>query len=63
MKVRALANISGPMGRKAAGAEFVVGAAEGKDLIERKLVVSVEEAAPVKEMADEKPLKKAAAKE
>lgn len=62
MKVRALANISGPMGRKAAGAEFVVGAAEGKDLIERKLVVSVEEAA-VKETADEKPLKKAATKE
>lgn len=46
MKVHALASISGPMGRKAAGEEFVVSAAEGKDLIDRKLVESVEEAAP-----------------
>ncbi|MFJ5297495.1 hypothetical protein ACIQAL_13330 [Pseudomonas sp. NPDC088368] len=44
MKVRALADISGPMGRKAVGEEFVVGAAEGKELVDRKLVEAVDEA-------------------
>ncbi|MFJ3487731.1 hypothetical protein ACIPL1_30540 [Pseudomonas sp. NPDC090202] len=44
MKVRALASISGPMGRKTVGEEFVVNAAEAKDLVERKLVVVVEDA-------------------
>ncbi|WP_296187889.1 hypothetical protein [Pseudomonas sp. UBA1879] len=47
MKVRALADISGPMGRKSVGEEFVVGATEGKELVDRKLVEAVEDA-PVK---------------
>lgn len=49
MKVRALASISGPQGRKVAGEEFVVNAADGKDLIDRKLVEQVAESAPAPE--------------
>jgi hypothetical protein len=44
MKVRALASISGPMGRKALGDEFTLNAADAKDLVDRKLVEVVEEA-------------------
>ena len=44
MKVRALADISGPMGRKSVGEEFVVAAGEGKELVDRNLVVAVEDA-------------------
>lgn len=36
MKVRALANISGPMGRKAIGDTFDVKAEEGRVLIENR---------------------------
>lgn len=43
MKVRALASISGPMGRKVAGDYFVVSAVEAQSLIDRNLV----EASPV----------------
>jgi len=63
MKVRALASISGPMGRKVAGDEFVVSAGEAESLRDRKLVelLPVE---PAPEPAAEKPKKpKAAAKE
>jgi len=64
MKVRALASLSGPMGRRAAGDVFVVDAQLGDELITRRVVeavtddpVAVEEPAP-------KPAKaKAAAKE
>ncbi|WP_395599547.1 hypothetical protein AB4P95_20070 [Pseudomonas sp. A1437] len=63
MKVRALASISGPMGRKVAGDEFVVSAGDAQSLIDRKLVEPV----PVEQdpqPATEKPKKpKAAAKE
>lgn len=38
MKVRALASISGPMGRKVAGDEFIVSAVEAQSLIDRGLV-------------------------
>lgn len=38
MKVRALASISGPMGRKVAGDDFVVSAVEAQSLIDRNLV-------------------------
>lgn len=55
MKVRALASISGPQGRKVAGEEFVVNAAEGKDLIDRKLVEAVEDSAPPPELQTEAP--------
>lgn len=41
MKVRALSRISGPMGIKMPGEEFVVDAATGADLIERRAVVEV----------------------
>lgn len=63
MKVRALASISGPMGRKVAGDEFVVSAGDAKSLIDRKLVepVAVE---PTPAAATEKPAKaKASAEE
>lgn len=48
MKVRALSRISGPMGNKLPGEEFIVDAATGADLIERQAVVEVvvETAAP-----------------
>lgn len=45
MKVRALANISGPFGKKASGAEFEVSAELGTELVGRRLVESLE---PVK---------------
>ena len=63
MKVRALASISGPMGRKIAGDEFVVSAGDAQSLIDRKLVEPVPvESAPLP--VTEKPKKpKAAAKE
>ena len=63
MKVRALASISGPMGRKVAGDEFVVSAGEAESLRDRKLVelLPVE---PAPQPVTEKPKKpKAAAKE
>ncbi|MCD5996504.1 hypothetical protein KDX38_23220 [Pseudomonas sp. CDFA 602] len=41
MKVRALSRISGPMGSKLPGEEFIVDAATGADLIERQAVVEV----------------------
>ena len=55
MKVRALASISGPMGRKVAGDEFVVNAAEGKDLIDRKLVEMVDDSGPAPDAKAEVP--------
>lgn len=63
MKVRALASISGPMGRKVAGDEFVVSAVDAQSLIDRKLVEPVPvEVAPA--AATEKPAKaKASAEE
>jgi hypothetical protein len=63
MKVRALASISGPQGRKVAGDEFVVSAAEGKDLIDRKLVVAVEDKPPVPELQTEAPTTAKASKQ
>lgn len=48
MKVRALANISGPMGRKAIGDTFDVKAEEGRVLIENRQAEEV--------LASEKPL-------
>lgn len=47
MKVRALANISGPMGRKAIGDTFDVKAEEGRVLIENRQAEEV--------LASEKP--------
>lgn len=44
MKLRALASISGPMGSHVAGEEFVVDAASGKELIDRRLAEAVEDA-------------------
>ena len=41
MKVRALSRISGPMGIKVPGEEFIVDAATGADLIDRRAVVEV----------------------
>lgn len=65
MKVRALASLSGPMGRHTAGDEFVVDAVLGDELITRRLVEAVgSESDPVLEESAAKPVKaKAAAKE
>lgn len=65
MKVRALASLSGPMGRRTAGDEFVVDAALGDELIARRLVEAVAaEPDPVAEEPVTKPVKtRAAAKE
>lgn len=65
MKVRALASLSGPMGRHTAGDEFVVDAVLGDELIARRLVEAVAaEPDPVAEEPVAKPVKaKAAAKE
>lgn len=65
MKVRALASLSGPMGRRTAGDEFVVDAVLGDELIARRLVEAVAaEPDPVAEEPVAKPVKaKAAAKE
>ena len=63
MRVRALASITGPMGRKVAGEEFVVSVSDGQSLIDRKLVepVPVE---PAPATPTEKPVKlKASAEE
>jgi len=60
MKVRALASISGPMGGKVAGDEFVVSAVDAQSLIDRKLVepvpVEVATAAPTEKPAKSKAL-------
>ena len=62
MKVRALASISGPMGRKVAGDEFVVSAGDAQSLIDRKLVEPVAiELAPA--TPTEKPMKSKVAAE
>lgn len=69
MKVRALASLSGPMGRRAAGDEFVVDAQLGDELIDRRVAVEVipepePEPEPVAELSAVKPVKgKATAKE
>lgn len=65
MKVRALASLSGPMGRHTAGDEFVVDAVLGGELIVRRLAEAVvAEPEPVAEEPVAKPAKaKAAAKE
>lgn len=57
MKVRALASISGPQGRKTAGEEFVVNAAEAQALIDRKLVEPVAADTVTAKEAVEKPAK------
>jgi hypothetical protein len=59
MKVRALSRISGPMGIKVPGEEFIVDVATGADLIERRAVVEVgaENPAPTTS-AKPKPVKK-----
>lgn len=61
MKVRALSRISGPMGIKVPGEEFIVDAATGADLIDRRAVVEVgaENLAPPT-TANPKPAKKKA---
>lgn|GEM_PF-1922414 len=41
MKVKALANLSTAQGRKTVGQEFVVSAADGQALIDRRLVQPV----------------------
>lgn len=46
MKVRALSRISGPMGIKVPGDEFIVDAATGADLIERRAAAEVVADAP-----------------
>lgn len=60
MKVRALASICGPMGRKVAGDEFVVSAVDAQSLIDRKLAepvpVEVAPAAPTEKPAKSKAL-------
>ena len=60
MKVRALASISGPMGRKVAGDEFVVSAVDAQSMIDRKLVepvlLEVAPAAPTEKPAKSKAL-------
>lgn len=65
MKVRALASLSGPMGRRAAGDEFVVDAALGAELVSRRVAEEViPEPMPALEEPAPKPVKaKAAAKE
>lgn len=65
MKVRALASLSGPMGRRIAGDEFVVDAEAGAELIDRGVVEEVSvEPEPAAEVPATKPAKaKAVAKE
>lgn len=59
MKVRALANLSGGAhGDQPKGSEFTVSASVGQSLIERKLVEEV-----TTETAEDKPARKAKAKE
>lgn len=65
MKVRALASLSGPMGRRAAGDVFVVDAALGAELVSRSVAEEVvPEPEPAAEEPAPRPVKaKAAAKE
>lgn len=64
MKVRALASLSGPMGRRIAGDEFVVDATLGDELIARRLAEAVTAAPEPAAEAPAKPVKaKAPAKE
>lgn len=64
MKVRALASLSGPMGRRTAGDVFVVDAPLGEELIARRLVEAVADDPVAEEEPAPKPVKsKAAAKE
>lgn len=64
MKVRALASISGPMGRKVAGDEFVVDAVLGDELIGRGLVDAVAaDPATIEDTPAEKPKKSRAVAE
>ena len=61
MKVRALSRISGPMGIKVPGEEFIVDAATGLDLIERRAVVEVvADSAPAEVAPKPKPAKRKA---
>lgn len=55
MKVRALSRISGPMGVKMPGEEFVVDAATGVDLIARRAVTEVATAPAETEAAAPEP--------
>jgi hypothetical protein len=60
MKVRALSRISGPMGVKDPGEEFVVDAATGSDLIGRRAVeevISATDPAPAEAASEDKPPK------
>ena len=43
MKLRALARISGPMGNRVPGEEFVVDAATGRDLVDRRIAEQADE--------------------
>jgi len=61
MKVRALSRISGPMGIKVPGEEFIVDAPTGADLTDRRAVVEVVSEASA-EGAKQKPPKSAAQK-
>lgn len=64
MKVRALARLSGPIGRRSAGDEFFVDAALGNELIARNLVEEVADESDSAKEPDAKPVKgKAAPKE
>ncbi|WP_395593372.1 hypothetical protein AB4P93_25165 [Pseudomonas sp. B26140] len=64
MKVRALASISGPMGRRTAGDVFVVDAQLGDELIARRVVEAATDEPAVAEEPAPKPVKaKATAKE
>ena len=64
MKVRALASLSGPMGRRAADDVFVVDAPLGEELIARRLAEAVADDPVAEEEPAPKPAKvKAAAKE
>jgi len=64
MKVRALASISGPMGRRTAGDVFVVDAQLGDELIARRVVEAATDEPAVAEEPAPKPVKaKTTAKE
>ncbi|WP_168216553.1 hypothetical protein [Pseudomonas sp. SG-MS2] len=52
MKVRALASLSGPMGRKVLGDEFLVSADQGRELVARGLAQEVPAAADLADAAD-----------
>ncbi|WP_156045051.1 hypothetical protein [Pseudomonas moraviensis] len=64
MKVRALASLSGPMGRRTAGDVFVVDAQLGDELIARRVVEAATDEPAVAEEPAPKPVKaKTTAKE